>query len=123
MRNSISRTLFIFIALLSIYIGLPFDSFAQEKTEHIAVKQRDFCSSWTKSYNGRVGFSEVREFKLPASGRVQIDGGKNGGISLKVLTFPKLPSKLAYKRGTTDDAAQAVSRISLSVLAIRQSRK
>ncbi len=107
MRNSIIRTFFIFAALLSFYIGLPLDSFAQEKTE----RSKDFCTNWNNYYNGRVGFNEVREFKLPASGRIEIDGGKNGGVSLKGADVSEVTVKACVNTwAATDEAAKVIAR-------------
>ena len=44
---------------------------------------REFCSNNYYSSDERKGFSEVREFSLPASGKLSVDGGKNGGIAVK----------------------------------------
>lgn len=107
MHKRIARTFFIFTALLSFYIGLPLDSFSQEKIE----KSKEFCSNWNNSYNGRVGFNEVREFKVPASGRIEIDGGKNGGISLKGADVSEVSVRACVNTwAATDEAAQAVAR-------------
>lgn len=111
MLKGIARTFFIFAALFSLYIGLPLDAFGQEKTEKMAGKSKEFCSSWNNSYNGRVGFNEIREFKLPASGRIEIDGGKNGGISLKGAEVSEVTVKACVNAwAATDEAAQAVGR-------------
>lgn len=52
---------------------------AQEKTEAKA-KQDEFCSNW--NYGDKNHFNEIREFTVPSSGTVTVDGGTNGGVSV-----------------------------------------
>jgi hypothetical protein len=64
--------------------------FAQEKMEKLEKQahktekmNREFCSNENWSNGDKVGFRELREMTLPASGSLAVDGGKNGGIKVK----------------------------------------
>lgn len=60
--------------ILIIVLVAGIDASGQEK-------QKEFCGNeWT--YGDKVSSSEVREFTL-AAGRLEIDGNRNGGISVK----------------------------------------
>ncbi|MFN2500943.1 MAG: DUF4097 family beta strand repeat-containing protein [Pyrinomonadaceae bacterium] len=46
-------------------------------------KAKGFCSNNSWSSDDKVSFSELREITTTASGTVNVDGGQNGGISVK----------------------------------------
>jgi Putative adhesin len=52
---------------------------AQDKAE-AKVKTDEFCHNW--SDGDRHNLNEVREFTVPSSGSVTVDGGMNGGVSI-----------------------------------------
>lgn len=43
----------------------------------------DWCKDYRNKNGEKRGASEVREFTLPATGNLEIDGGKNGGIKIQ----------------------------------------
>lgn len=48
----------------------------------VSASAGEFCRNY--NYNGdRESASDLREFTIPATGRIEVDGGKNGGISVK----------------------------------------
>jgi hypothetical protein len=107
------RTIFSFLtaALFLFFITLPLA--AQDKAvkgEHKS-KNKEFCSNWNYSSGERVGFNEMREFKIPASGRIEVDGGKNGGVSVKGGDVSEVTVKACVNSwGKTDAEAQAIAK-------------
>ena len=57
-----------------------------DKAEYKA-KHKEFCSSNNWSNGDKVSFTELREMTLPASGSLNIDGGKNGGCGIRARTL------------------------------------
>ncbi|MDM7921397.1 MAG: hypothetical protein QUS14_03775 [Pyrinomonadaceae bacterium] len=71
---------------------------------------REFCSNNNYSSGERKGFSEVREFSLPASGKLSVDGGKNGGIAVKGGDVGGIQVRACVNTwGTTEAAARAAA--------------
>ena len=53
-----------------------------EKAEYKA-KEKGFCNNNSWSGDDKVSFTDLREMTIPATGAVTVDGGQNGGISVK----------------------------------------
>lgn len=102
---------FLSSALLFCFVLLPVQAQDKaEKAEHKA-KAKEFCSNWNKSGGDRVGFNEVREFTVPASGRIEIDGGRNGGVSVKGADVTEVTVKACVGAwGKSEAEAQAVAK-------------
>jgi hypothetical protein len=102
MRKFLKGAAFAVAALM--FVGMPLDD---------AYGQRDeggFCTNYNYS-SDRASFSEVREFTLPASGRLSVDGGKNGGVAVKGGAVSEISVRACVNAwGTTDEAAQAIAR-------------
>ncbi len=82
-----------------------------------AVKYKEFCSNnW--SNGDKVSVSDLREFTLPASGSLNVDSGRNGGISVKGETRSDVLLRACVQAwGLTDDEARGIAssiRISTS---------
>jgi hypothetical protein len=111
MREKSAIFSFISTALLLCYVLLPVN--AQDKAgkaEH-KYKNKEFCSNWNHSGGDRVGFNELREFKLPATGRIEVDGGKNGGVSVKGGDVSEVTVKACVNTwGKSDTEAQAIAK-------------
>lgn len=56
-------------ALAVVFLGLP-------------VLAKDFCDNYNHN-GGKVSASDLREITVPATGSLEVDGGKNGGISVR----------------------------------------
>jgi DUF4097 and DUF4098 domain-containing protein YvlB len=86
--NFLSRNLrYIAIMAIAAVIGISAaNAFGQETRtqERNGSKYKDagFCSSDNYS-SERVAFRELREMAIPASGNVNLDAGRNGGIRVK----------------------------------------
>lgn len=79
-------SIFAFIAAGFIASGIPVigQETAKEKDKsYKAYKERGFCSNDNWSNGDRVSFKEARESTLPATGSINVDGGRNGGVSVK----------------------------------------
>ncbi|HSI89075.1 MAG TPA: DUF4097 family beta strand repeat-containing protein [Pyrinomonadaceae bacterium] len=88
----------------AFFVGMPLDDAFGQKTES------GFCNNYNFS-SDRVSFSEVREFALPASGRLTVDGGKNGGIAVKGGPGSEVIVRACVNAwAKTDDAARTVAQ-------------
>ncbi|HEX6279826.1 MAG TPA: DUF4097 family beta strand repeat-containing protein [Pyrinomonadaceae bacterium] len=69
---------------LSFYILNPV-VIAQDKAHKAdkAYKTKAFCSSDNWSNGDKVSVKDLREFNVAATGNLNVDGGKNGGVSVK----------------------------------------
>jgi hypothetical protein len=113
----------IFKAALAIAVALVSTAilFGQEKPEkaekaakaakaEYKEKSKGFCSSGD-SWNGdRVGFKELREMTVPASGSITVDGGRNGGIHVRGQNRSDILVRACVQTwGTSEEAAKAVA--------------
>ncbi|CAN5429802.1 hypothetical protein BH10ACI3_BH10ACI3_05180 [soil metagenome] len=85
--NFISNNLkYIATACVAAVIGLAATAaFGQNnagKGEHKSG-ERSFCSNNNWSDNDRVSANDLREMTIPASGSINVDAGRNGGVSVK----------------------------------------
>ncbi len=90
MRTSPALRIFSFFAFLAVgYIlsGIPAigQERIKEKDKSYAkqYKERAFCSRDDWSNGDKVSFKEAREVTVAASGTINVDSGRNGGISVK----------------------------------------
>ncbi|MEO7659770.1 MAG: hypothetical protein ABIV48_09165, partial [Pyrinomonadaceae bacterium] len=86
--NYISRNLkYVAAACVTAMIGIAaVTSFAQEKEQKDKSKighYKGFCSKDSWSSNEKISFTDLREVTLRANGSLSVDGGRNGGISVK----------------------------------------
>jgi hypothetical protein len=74
----INSSLFRFLFLVLVFAAVVGASVsAQEKSSY---RTREFCSNNNWSYGDKVSFRELREVTVPASGLINVDGRRNGGI-------------------------------------------
>ena len=114
----ISRNLkYIAAACVTMAIGVTAASvFGQEKENkdrskaEYKVKDKGFCSNNSWSSDDHVSFSELREMTIPATGSINVDGGQNGGISVKGEDRGDVAIRACVQAwGKTDEAAKAVA--------------
>lgn len=116
MRSSVFNASLITAFILFVLIGThSTDAFGQGKTGH-KMGSKEFCSNNYYGSDNRTGFSEVREFTLPATGRLSVDGGKNGGISVKAAAVSEIQVKACVNTWaeTADAARSAAAAIRIS---------
>lgn len=102
---------FLSSALLFCFVLLPVQAQNKAEKAEYKAKNKEFCSNWNNSGGDRVGFNELREFKLSATGRVEVDGGKNGGVSVKGGDVSEITVKACVNTwGKSDAEAQATAR-------------
>jgi len=93
-----------FVLAAGMFVGMPLDDAYGQKADG------GFCNNYNYS-SDRASFSEVREFALPASGRLSVDGGKNGGIAVKGGPGSEVIVRACVNSwGRTDDAARTVAQ-------------
>lgn len=82
MRTISTRSTLFLAGLAVMFIGLPpSDVHGQRSGSNSDIKGS--CNSYSYSSTKNVSHTEQREFELPASGSLSIDGGKNGGIAVR----------------------------------------
>ena len=78
---------FAFLAVGYILSGIPVigQEKIKEKDKSYAKQYKDkaFCSGDNWDNGDRISFKEAREMTIPASGSINVDSGRNGGISVK----------------------------------------
>lgn len=82
-----------------------------DKMAHKAEKKNyEFCSSDNWTNGDKVGFKELREMTIPASGSLAVDGGKNGGIKVKGSERSDILVRACVQTwGVSEEAARAVA--------------
>ena len=90
MRTSPALRIFSFFAFIAVgYILSGIPVIGQEKVKEKdksyskQYKERTFCSGDNWSNGDKVSFREAREATIPASGSINVDSGRNGGVSVK----------------------------------------
>lgn len=81
------------------------------KTGHKEKISRGFCNSNNWSNGDKQSFSELREMTVPASGTINVDGGRNGGIKVTGEDRGDVLVRACVQTwGSTDEAARAVAK-------------
>lgn len=89
MRSGLAVRIFSFFAFLAVgYILSGVPVIGQEKIKEKdnyakQHKERAFCASDNWSNGDKVSFKEARELTIPAVSSLTVDGGRNGGVSVK----------------------------------------
>ena len=74
------------------------------------AKNKEFCSQNNWNNGDRVSFNEIRELTLPASGKLDVDGARNGGISVKGENRSDVLVRACVQAwGSTDEAARSLA--------------
>lgn len=108
--NSIATQIFRCALAAAISCLLGIIASGQNKAEEKA-KNGDFCQNYNYSNNDRASFKETREINLPASGSVNVDGKRNGGIRVKGESRSDVLVRACVQTmGATDEEARAVAK-------------
>ncbi len=84
----------------------------KEKIKEVAKikEQREFCSNNNWNNGDKVSYNELRELNLPASGKLDVDGARNGGISVKGENRSDVLVRACVQAwGSTDEAARSLA--------------
>ena len=74
------------------------------------AKNKEFCSQNNWNNGDKVSFNELREINLPASGKIDVDGARNGGISVKGENRSDVLVRACVQAwGSTDEAARSLA--------------
>ena len=98
-------------AFLLFVLGLPaaVGVYSQDKSEK--YEKGGFCRQNTWSNGDKVSFSEVREATMSAGGLVNVDAGRNGGVSVRGENRRDVLVRACVQTwGASDDAARALAR-------------
>jgi hypothetical protein len=75
------------------------------------MKNKDFCFSNNYSSNDKVSYKETREITLPATSLLNVDGKRNGGISVKGENRPDVFVRACVQTlGQTDEEARTSAK-------------
>lgn len=100
----IASALFVCYILNPAVIGQDKASKAENK-----YKEKAFCSNENWGNGDKVSFREAREFTVPATGSLNVDGGRNGGISVKGESRSDvLVMACVQAWGTSEEAAKSL---------------
>lgn len=89
MRSRVNRTFLLFIVLPAMFVAMPMaHGYAQDKVKELkelkeVSKNKEFCSNNNWNSNDKVSTSELREMTVASTGKLDVDGARNGGISIK----------------------------------------
>lgn len=123
MRNFLNPKL-LFCAAMLFFVILPVSMVtgqdAKETKSKAVYKTKEFCSNNNYNSGDRVSYSEVKEFTLQNSGTINVDGARNGGISVRGEDRSDILVKACVQAwATSDEAARsAVSKIQISTAGV-----
>src|ERR1044072_4434557 len=110
MKINLVNTRSYLFTLLLVIIGLASSTacIAQEKAA-AKTGQDDFCNNWNSG--DRASVNEVREYTVPGSGSLTVDGGTNGGISIIGEDRGDIFIRACVQaHGKTEEEARAVAK-------------
>ena len=84
-----------------------------DKLEHKAakMKNKEFCGGDNWSNGDKVGFKELREMTVSATGSLSVDGGKNGGVKVKGSDRSDILVRACIQTwGTSEESARALAQ-------------
>ena len=109
MRSIIRSVGVVIAAAAAAFVGLPNNGVHAEAIGS-GFGAKEFCENHNYSSDSRVSFNEIREFTLPATGSLSVDGDRNGGIAVKGGAVSAIEVRACVSAwGRSDDAARAVA--------------
>lgn len=107
-------------ALVTVSVSIVFGQDKAVKAEKIEkadvkVKSKEFCSQNNWSNGDKVSFSELREMNVPASGSINVDGGKNGGIRVRGENRSDVLVRACVQTWSESDAAAKSSAANVRI--------
>lgn len=98
------------VLTLAVFCLANLVAFGQGKAEN-KTNNKDFCSSYNYSSGDRVSYKETRELTQPAGSLVNVDGRRNGGISVRGENRADVRIRACVQTvGATDAEARAVAQ-------------
>lgn len=108
--NLFAKQFFQFASATAVFGLSSLIVFGQDRAENKS-KNKDFCSSYNYSSNDKVSFKETREVNLPAGSLVNVDGKRNGGISVKGENRADILVRACVQTvGATEEEARAAAK-------------
>jgi hypothetical protein len=102
-------TLLLAIIALAATSGCLAQEKASAQMQPKADHHDDFCVNWNDG--DKNSFSEVREYTVPGSGSLNVDGGKNGGIAIIGEDRSDIFIRACVQtHGKTDEEARAMAK-------------
>jgi hypothetical protein len=122
MRKRFSGSLPLVALTLALFVIMPMSQVrgqnevisreTKEKIKEVAKlkEHKEFCSQNNWNNGDKVSFNELREINLPASGKIDVDGARNGGISVKGENRSDVLVRACVQAwGSTDEAARSLA--------------
>lgn len=109
MRVRFTNLQLLCVGLMALFFICYTEGRSQDKAEaKVNVKNKEFCSN--NNWNGdKVSVNELRETTGTAGGTLTVNGGKNGGISIKGENRSDVLVRACVQAwGATAEAAQAI---------------
>lgn len=96
------------VALITLVIGLSASTAYSQDRSKLKEKQREFCSDNNWNDGERVSARDLRETTISSTGRIDVDGGRNGGVSVKGEDRSDVLVRACVQAwGTSQEAAKA----------------
>lgn len=96
------------VALITLVIGLSASTAYSQDRSKLKEKQREFCSDNNWNDGERVSSRDLRETTISSTGRIDVDGGRNGGVSVKGEDRSDVLVRACVQAwGTSQEAAKA----------------
>lgn len=104
--------------LLFILAGVVLSQDKAEKAEKVdkafkaeyKARHKEFCSNNNWSSDDKVSVRDLREVTIPASGSLNVDGGRNGGIKVQGENRSDILVRACVQAwGVSDEAARAIA--------------
>lgn len=122
MRKRLSGSLPLVALTLALFVIMPISQVrgqneiiskeTKEKIKEVSKlkEHKEFCSNNNWNNGDKVSISELRELSLPASGKIDVDGARNGGISVKGENRSDVLVRACVQAwGSTDEAARSLA--------------
>lgn len=96
-------------AMFTLILGLTASTAFSQENSKTKEKQRQFCSENNWSDGDRVSARDLRETTIASTGRIDVDSGRNGGVSVKGEDRSDVLVRACVQAwGTSQEAAKAV---------------
>lgn len=119
MRVRFSSHLSFYALILAFFVTMPLTQAQEVITEKVkekgekiekAYKTKEFCSHNNWNNGDKISVNDLREMTIPATGRLEVDGARNGGISVKGENRSDVLVRACVQAwGASDEAATALA--------------
>jgi len=116
MRVRFSSHLPFYALILAFFVTMPLTRAQEVISEKVKIKEekvykiKEFCSHNNSNSGDKVSVSDLREMTIPATGRLEVDGARNGGISVRGENRSDVLVRACIQAwGASEEAARALA--------------